>query len=340
MEPKKFLTALRRTLFLLLTALILVRISHILVQKTVYGTQNDTILLKVGNFWDEPEDSYDVLAFGSSHMYCTLNPACLYEQTGLRSYVLATQQQPPIITYYYVREALKTQHPDVVIVEGNRFTHEDTPVNSGVAHDALAPYPMSLNKLQMIMQMRHEGSKEQYFVNLMLFHTRWKYLTEADFTFELRNKNDPLRGYMFFPQVGESSSCQQSYDALPLPVAQAHLDYLLKIQALTEEHGAKMVLLFAPFPMDDTSRGKLLTLHQFAQEHGIEVLDMNLEFDAIGLNGATDYCDSSHLNINGAEKATSRIGTYLLENCGLSPRPTDELEWLVSIQVYQAKKAE
>lgn len=340
MKNKKIITVLRRALFLLLAAVIMIRVSCVLARKSVYGTENDPILLKVGGFWNEPEDSLDVLAFGSSHMYCTLTPLYLYEQTGLRAYVLATQQQAPVATYYYVREALRTQQPDVIIVEAFMFASENKTVSTGVAHDSIDPYPDSWNKLMLIREMDQEDGKESYYVNLMKYHTRWKSLTQEDFTFDARGDTDPLRGYMFFSEVGESSSRQQTYDVEPVAVQQEHLDYLLKIKALAEEQDAKMLLLFAPFPMNDAYRGKFLTLHQFAREHGIDTLDMNLEFDAIGFDGMTDFCDSSHLNVVGAEKATLHIGRFLTETYGMTPRQLgDEQDWLADIQTYYAKKA-
>ena len=340
MKHKKGIAVLRRTLFLLLAAAILFRVSGVLARKSAYGAENDPILLKVGGYQNEPEDSFDVLAFGSSHMYCTLNPVYLYEQTGLRSYVLATQQQPPVATYYYVREALRTQKPEVIIVDAFVFAADIETVSDSVAHDAIDPLPASRNKLQLIREMDQRDGKEGYYVPLMKYHTRWKSLTREDFTFDPQGLTDPLRGYMFFSNVGESSSRQQSYDVEPLPVQQEHLDYLLKLRDLAQEHDAKMLLLFAPFPMSDTYRGKFLTLHQFAAENDIAVLDMNLEFDAIGFDGMTDFCDSSHLNIYGAEKATLRIGACLTEVFGLTPAQLDdEQDWLDDIGAYYRKKA-
>lgn len=342
MKQKQIMTVLRRGLFLLLAVTLLVQVSGILARKSVYGTENDPILLKVGGFWNEPEDSFEVLAFGSSHMYCTLSPVYLYEQTGLRSYVLATQQQAPVATYYYVKEALRRQKPEVIIVEAFMFASDNEKVTTSVAHDAIDPYPNTWNKVLMIQEMNQEDGKESYYVNLMKYHTRWKDLTEEDFTFDAQGLTDPLRGYMFFSNVGESSARQVRYDDVePVTIRQEHLDYLLKIQELAREHDAQMLLLFAPFPMSDTYRGKFLTLHQFAQEHGIDTLDMNLEFDAMGFDNTTDFCDSSHLNVCGAEKASLCIGSFLMEEYGLTPvKLADEEDWLAGIQTYYTKKDE
>ena len=59
-----------------------------------------------GMYQDEPENSTDVLFFGSSLAYSDIAPAVLYEECGLTSFVMAGPLQTMPVTYYYVREAL------------------------------------------------------------------------------------------------------------------------------------------------------------------------------------------------------------------------------------------
>lgn len=49
--------------------------------------------------------------FGPSHAYAAFSPLAIWEETGIRSYVFATQQQPLWATYTYIKEALKKQSP-------------------------------------------------------------------------------------------------------------------------------------------------------------------------------------------------------------------------------------
>lgn len=337
---KEGLTVLRRLLFLVVLGAILLDIWGILARKTVYGTENDPLLLKVGGFWNEPEDSMDVVAAGSSHLYCAMSPVVLYQQTGLRSYVLGTQQQPPLATYYYLKEAFRNQSPEVVIVEGYLFLSDHETVNPGVAHDAIDPFPASLNKLRLIRELEVEGSKETYYVNLLRFHDRWKELTQADFTFDSTGADDPLHGYMFFSGVGESDCRQVCYDGVSaVPLREENLQILLDIKALAEEKGARMLLLLVPFPTEEADRGKILTLTRFAGENGIDVLDMNTLVDAIGLDSSADFYDWSHLNVKGAEKVTGFLGGYLTERYGFVPGDAgDDAAWQADIIAYEQKK--
>ena len=74
-----------------------------------------------------------MLFFGSSMVYCDVVPAIIWEETGLRSYVMAGPEQTIPITYYYLREACKTQSPQAVVIEltGDQpeYWHDDLHYN-------------------------------------------------------------------------------------------------------------------------------------------------------------------------------------------------------------------
>ena len=76
-----------------------------------------------GSTWDaylcEPEDSIDVLFLGSSYAYCDWSPAAMYAGSGLTGYVMGGSEQTPAITYWYLKEALETQSPSVVVMEAS-----------------------------------------------------------------------------------------------------------------------------------------------------------------------------------------------------------------------------
>ena len=72
-----------------------------------------------GPYLGEPEDSLDYLWLGSSYAYCDVNPAVIYDETGLTGYVLAGPEQTLSQTYWYLRQALETQRPSAVVLEAS-----------------------------------------------------------------------------------------------------------------------------------------------------------------------------------------------------------------------------
>ena len=69
-----------------------------------------------GPYRAEPADSLDYLYLGSSYAYCDVNPALVYDASGLTGYVLAGPEQTLSQTYYYLKEALRTQSPQLSLI--------------------------------------------------------------------------------------------------------------------------------------------------------------------------------------------------------------------------------
>ena len=69
------------------------------------------------DFYKLKRDSADVLFFGSSHTVATFDPQVIYDNYGITSYNLGCEQQSLVITYYWLREALKYQSPKAVVLD-------------------------------------------------------------------------------------------------------------------------------------------------------------------------------------------------------------------------------
>lgn len=340
MSKKKEYIIFRRVLFLIITIAIIIHVAVIFERKTILGDWNYSI--KVGGFKNEPENSFDVVGVGSSHMYCTLNPVYLYEQTGLRSYVLATQQQPPIASYYYIKEMFETQKPDVLIIEGFMFTTNNEKINEGVAHDAIDPFPNTINKLQMIQRMNQEDAKENYYLNFLKYHSRWKELQYYDFSTDYRNETDPYHGYVFLTKAESVDFFHISYeDSDCAELSEENMNILMDIQKLADENGSTLVILIAPFSYNDSLKASLKSIHIFASQHNIPIIDMNLENRKLDFCDTTDFYDNGHLNVYGAEKATAYLGNYIMENYTVTQKNANDANlWAADIEIYNQRKME
>ena len=74
----------------------------------------------IRDFYSFPEDSIDVLMLGSSHLGVNVDTTILCNDYGIGSYKLWGATQPVWNSYYNLAEALKTQHPKVVVLEEDR----------------------------------------------------------------------------------------------------------------------------------------------------------------------------------------------------------------------------
>ena len=103
---------IRISCFLVLLCLVLMAWNHVFKIKHVDG------IYDVTKFYDLDRDTVDVLILGSSHAFEDFNTGTLWDAHGMSSYVLGGSIQPMWNTYYYLKEALKTQSPGLIVLEG------------------------------------------------------------------------------------------------------------------------------------------------------------------------------------------------------------------------------
>lgn len=297
--------------FFLLLSIIFIRASEILERKAINGPWNSTI--KIGGFQNEPKNSLDVIAVGSSHMYCTLVPNYLYENYGIKSYVLSSQQQPIGASYHFILEALRTQKPKTVIVETLMVNNDNNYTTASIAHDAIDYLPLSLNKIRLINDIVPKENRPEYYFNIIKYHTRWSELTASDFSTKYRNQTDELKGYVKLEESIPITLKEFSY-VNEKNISAENIEYLNKIVELSKEHNFKLIFLASPFQLTEENSQLNAAIASYANEKNVTFIDMNKKYDELDLNAKIDFYDTGHLNYSGAQKATKYIGDFLKDN--------------------------
>ena len=107
MQTSKRMTAriIKIVLFLSLTCCLWIVTRDTLVMKREDGITSMKI------FYEQPENSIDVLFTGSSHACYNIAAEELYRRHGFSFFQLWGSSQPFWSTYYFIAEALKTQSP-------------------------------------------------------------------------------------------------------------------------------------------------------------------------------------------------------------------------------------
>lgn len=300
--------------FILIFLLMLSEAGAILMHKQIEGRWNMTD--KVAGFYNEEPGSFDLLFFGSSHMYCSIDPAILYEESGLKSYIFATQQQPLWITYHYMKEALKTQRPDLLAVEVHMVAggEEKDYMDEGTNHSAIDPIPMSKNKLEMIWASVPKGERRYYILDIMKYHDRWEELKAEDYIRSFEMSRDPEKGYVRLDHVSDKvvwedvSSVYESKTA-----SHKKMEYMEKIIDLAEKEGIPLLLFKSP--SNATLEDKMIynSVAGLAASRGIQYIDFNSKehYEKMGLDIKTDFYDQRHLNEAGVKKFVPYFCNFL-----------------------------
>jgi len=278
-----------------------------------------------GSTWreylQEPENSIDVLFLGSSYAYCDWNPGAMYDASGLTGYVMGGSEQTPTLTYWYLREALKTQKPAVVVMEGTSLLFQRyqnyTQVNVGYM-------PWGLNRVGATLQASEPEKRLGLFFDLYFYHDRWKELTAGDVKRALTPpKADLLKGFTAMGGAYEGEPFDRPVDQ-PEEVYQEHLAALGQIAGLCQEEGIDLIVTINP----TYSRCGEALYEKMEADVGRAAPQARFynwadSFEEIGLEGAGALSDGWHLNREGAGTFSAYTGR-LLRELGYEPRPQSE----------------
>ena len=327
MIKKKLISAV---IFLLIFCMLFVSVEELLKPKWGEGTGGARETLNAYGFYDEPEDTIDVMFFGSSYCFFAVSPMKMWEDFGYTSYVRGSANQSVFLTYYTLKESLKYQSPEVVVIEIGQVVNEFDPVvDEWIARRGLDYLRLSDVKAEAIMDLDLEGSQQSYmdyFFPLLRYHSRWKELEFYDFdyyTWEAHNyAKGQYTGVSIYEYAWPEGFMEPIGEVFEIPAESA--SYVDKIAELCSENDVELVLLKSP--MDGWTYAKHEAVQAIADKHGVPFIDYNLpeNIAAIGLDPAVDFhYNQWHLRVTGAEKLSKHLGAYLTENYDLTDHRGD-----------------
>ena len=77
-------------------------------------------------FYKLPKNSIDVLFIGNSHVYSTFQPQIMNDIIPIHSYIVGSDAENVVFSYFELSEVLKTQKPKVVVLETFALDLDDT----------------------------------------------------------------------------------------------------------------------------------------------------------------------------------------------------------------------
>lgn len=287
-----------------------------------------------GMYRKEPKNTVDVLFFGSSLVYCNLIPSVIWEETGLQTYLMAGPDQQIPVTYFYLREACKTQSPKAVFIEATAML-TDKPGDSAKVN--LAYMPFNENRLlPTFSQVKREDVPGLLFP-LYAYHDRWDDLTSQDWQEGILGyETDPLAGYTFLDQAMVFQKLSyRSYDT----VYEKNLEYAEKMTSFCKEKGIRAVFFLAPRAAR-IEKPVVRRLERELTALGADFWDSQEDFPKLGIDLSADFFDELHFNYRGAEKF-SRYTAGKLTELGLSPSGDPEsLLWRQRAEHFSSLRKE
>ncbi len=333
MEKHTKLINFIKALIIIATAvLITVGLSKILLLKSEDGVNQMQALYR------QPEESIDVFFVGSSKVYCDIATGVLWDNYGIAAFDLGGAEAPSWVSYYMLKEALKTQRPKVICYEVSASAMFSflTQADNWATDNS---YGMKWNS-NRIDNLRVNSQEDEFYERLNPFnimHGRYKDLCENDF----RNIRDTANYKGFDPRDRSIDINTPATNDITEtePCTEKEVEYIGKLIDLANSEGIPILLFASPYDLPENHRKILNYVFEFADSKGVEYIDFNKRYDEIGMDFSHDMADTGHLSYSGNYKFTNYFGGILKEKYNLPDRRGDaryvSWDWDSSLQQFE-----
>ncbi len=281
-------------------------------------------------------NSVDVMFIGNSHAYCTFDPAVIEPIIGKRVFNAGLPDQKIDMVYYTLRDMLKRQNPETIILEAYAFGRSDSSYEGYVANiDAMRPGIRKVMACFEIFPDKLEALKMS--IGLFRCHNNWKKtdIMEANLrNLSGRAKVDVSNFNGFFALDSKMSEetiekYKEKTDIKFVPEVNAYsIRFFKRIVRICKESNIRLIVTAAPF--NDIYAANVHYENFYEQimglcdEEGVSYVDFNMLYDEIGLeyDDFEDACHhAQHLNKWGAEKVSKYMAEYLRDSMEFTKQP-------------------
>lgn len=327
-------------------------LTNILTPKNTY-TLDDNIfdyeMDKYDGFYKQNEFILDYIILGASHSYHSVNPMQIYSASGYAGYTLGSAKQPLDLSYYWLKEACKTQTPKYVFLDVSSLLYTSKDRDSQFIMKSIMGMKPSFLKAQAIVDVAESKDWLSYVMPMYAFHDRWKDLSMQDFSrnqypyifagsylnfntvaYSLHSVRDENNVYLYSTEDGRRIK-ETIYTNT---ISAENKQIFSQILSFCEEEKIKLIPVKFPTQNWDIDRSNMIK--SFLNQYNLDYMDLTNEL--FNINWEKDTYDSGfHTNYYGNSKTSAFISKYLTqENMLVDHRNTLRYEkWDQESELYR-----
>lgn len=328
---------LRVLVFLLIAGLLFVYLNQVF---SIGNTDASKEIIQ--SFYEEEEDTVDVIYMGTSATNRYYNPGLAYEEAGVAAYDLAVMGMPMFFMPTMIEEVEKTQNPSLYIIEIRNVLKSKNEVTDAHIRRVTDSMKFSSNRFEAVdIALDYtEGAKGKlsniddeklsYYVPIVKYHSRATSgeLTAGDVF--LTDGQSAVKGYVLSPLTvtqkaqGVSIYSDEVGELAP-EMADAFEATLRKCDRLKAQ-GKQILFVLSPYVVKEGEMDKFNAAVAMIREHGYDFLNCNdgAVLEEMNIDWETDFYNSKHVNYKGAEKYTKYLTNYIKDNYEIPDRRGDE----------------
>lgn len=294
------------------------------INKILYPTTD--ITRNWHQFYSLEPNSVDTIILGSSHAYASFNTPYLREKTGKNVYILASNSQAVLQSYYNLKEILKYQTPECVILEAfsindnsNFRISTDTPDKDWRKEGNIDGMRFGLAKIQAVLAQYYPSNWGYAFLPIIRTHHNWKNVVQIQ-----DNLQETQKSFCDFrpSKTGMSKEVMDQYAGLEknneeYVISQENITAFHQMASFCRQKNIEFYVVMCPMYDKyiqsinyDSWNSKI---EELCQQEQVPYLDCNYHYQEIGLcaqDFENIFIDYIHLNNNGADKVTNFVWEY------------------------------
>lgn len=298
---EKTLKIFKIIVFTILLLVCVVSVYNVLAWKDTSGEYLSTMK----QLYATQDNRIDAVFVGSSHVYCGVYPAKMWQDRGIAGFNMAVSGMDKQSAYYDVVELLKTQNPKVICVDLYPSTFEEHADQGNVYRNYLSKR-LSKNAVDHVNSYIPKEERSDYIFRFPIVHTRYKELQKYDFIPYEFNRYG--RGDTYSDRIQETYFDESVvYNEETPGITESNREWVDKFAELSAKKGFALEFMLVPYRYTVNERLSLNSTIAYINEKGIPVTDYSRKMADIGLDGMQDFIDDGHLNNTGAEKYTEAL---------------------------------
>ena len=323
----KVFIALRAVVFILIAAALFVYLNNALILKG-HAQAKGTF----DSFYDLQRDTVDVLYVGTSATNRYFVSPLAFHESGLAVYTLGPNMCPAFFLDDIIREGLRTQSPQLLIVELRPFIKDPYSVRDASAYKTLDVMDLlSPNRIAMSQEAAKYCDADAGFTDYLFpvakYHDR---VIQGEITKDdllLRYAPNTTQGYQLSTYtLTRNAQAPASFTSKAGHLSQSRSEELDQLLDYCDTLDVDILFVMSPFSTSDKISTRLNSLAAHVEERGYEVLNFNNEQSCadMGIDWKTDFFNDRHVNYLGAEKYTAHLMRILKDRYDLPDRRGDE----------------
>jgi hypothetical protein len=260
--------------------------SFILLFSLIFSVANVSMRIENKRWMDLynlPSDSIDVVFMGNSHSFVAFQPQIIDQILPVNSYVVGIGGENIVLSYYELKELLRTQHPKVVVLETFVLDLNDAYMPTENYYDFLDAGDWSANKTAVAERyltldtlytifptLRQRLEWDKPYLYLQRLNDTWDYMRAPSLDPEAGAS--PMTAVL--SEAEYSAFRETTVDDYPQPSAEISM-YLNKFRELCQENNIQLILTTVPMvnrPQVTTGRYAPFDAAAYAREHDLPLL--------------------------------------------------------------------